>query len=57
MVALAAGVLVPLAGVTVPGAAFLFDGAWFSGALTAFAVHWLLMRRDPSLTNPIEEPR
>jgi NCS1 family nucleobase:cation symporter-1 len=57
MVALAAGVLVPLAGVAAPRAAFLFDGAWFSGALTAFATYWLLMRRDPSLPNPIEEPR
>ena len=55
--ALAAGVAVPLAGVTHPTVAFLFDGAWFSGAVTAFALYWLLMRRHPSLTIPIEEPR
>jgi NCS1 family nucleobase:cation symporter-1 len=44
MVALAAGVLVALAGVVAPAARFLFDGAWFSAAIVSGVVYFLLMR-------------
>ena len=37
-----------LAGVFVPGARFLFDGAWFSAAGTSFLVYLALMRRQPA---------
>jgi nucleobase:cation symporter-1, NCS1 family len=39
-----AGALVVLSGKLIPGAAFLFEGAWFSGVLTSGAVYLLLMR-------------
>jgi NCS1 family nucleobase:cation symporter-1 len=42
MIALAAGVGTALLGAAVPALHFLFSGAWFSAALVAAAVHWLL---------------
>jgi nucleobase:cation symporter-1, NCS1 family len=45
MAALAAGALVALAGAVVPSLSFLFSGAWFSAAIVAFAVHWMLAQR------------
>jgi NCS1 family nucleobase:cation symporter-1 len=44
VVALAAGVLVALAGKLDPRVGFLFDGAWFSAAIVAFLVYAVLMR-------------
>jgi NCS1 family nucleobase:cation symporter-1 len=48
MQALAAGVTVPLLGTIAPGLGFLFDGAWFSGALASALVYLVLMRRAAS---------
>ena len=42
--ALAAGIVVALAGLTSPSLRFLFDGAWFSAAIVSFGVYWMLMR-------------
>ena len=47
MVAAAAGVLVPVAGLLFPRLSFLFQGAWFTGTLTSFLLYYLLMRRVP----------
>jgi NCS1 family nucleobase:cation symporter-1 len=47
MVALGAGVGVALLGRFVPSLSFLFSGAWFSAALTAALVHWMLSPRKP----------
>ena len=48
LIATAAGVLVPGAGLVDSRLAFLFHGAWFTGTLTASLVYYLLMRRpDP----------
>src|SRR6266516_233171 len=44
MAALAAGILVALAGTLHPGLRFLFDGAWFSAGGVAFGLYWVLMR-------------
>lgn len=44
VVALAAGVLVALAGLAHPSLRFLFNGAWFSAAIVSFGVYWVLMR-------------
>jgi NCS1 family nucleobase:cation symporter-1 len=44
LIALAAGVLVALGGVLHPALRFLFDGAWFSAALVAGGLYWILMR-------------
>ncbi len=44
--ALTTGILCALAGALHPALRFLFDGAWFSAALMAFGVYWVLMRRD-----------
>ena len=44
VIALAAGVGVALVGLIAPGLRFLFDGAWFSATLVAFAVYYALMR-------------
>ena len=46
--ALAAGVLVALAGRLHPSLRFLFDGAWFSATLVSFAVYAALMRAAPA---------
>ena len=46
IVALVAGILVALAGKLDPRLGFLFSGAWFSGALVAFAVYAVLMRDE-----------
>ncbi|MFQ5747642.1 MAG: NCS1 family nucleobase:cation symporter-1 [Gemmatimonadota bacterium] len=49
MAALGAGIGTALLGKIVPGAAFLFDGAWFSAALVSFGLYALLMRgRGPA---------
>jgi NCS1 family nucleobase:cation symporter-1 len=50
MLALAAGILVALAGTVVPALGFLFDGAWFSAAFVSGLVYFYLMRyrADPS---------
>lgn len=48
MAALAAGIGVALAGTLSPRLAFLFDGAWFSATLVAFATYALLMRTAPA---------
>jgi nucleobase:cation symporter-1, NCS1 family len=46
MVALAAGILVALAGTIVPALRFLFDGAWFSAAFVSGVLYLALMRGD-----------
>jgi NCS1 family nucleobase:cation symporter-1 len=43
MVALAAGILVALAGTLHPSLAFLFNGSWFSASIVSFVLYWLLM--------------
>ena len=42
--ALAAGILVALAGLAHARLRFLFDGAWFSATAMSFVVYWFLMR-------------
>lgn len=44
ILALAAGVLVAVTGLIVPGLKFLFDGAWFSATLVSFVTYYALMR-------------
>ncbi|HSH74341.1 MAG TPA: NCS1 family nucleobase:cation symporter-1 [Longimicrobiales bacterium] len=44
VVALGAGVMVALLGLAHPAIAFLFNGAWFSGALVSSVLYYLLMR-------------
>jgi len=46
VLALAAGVLAALAGLAHPAVRFLFDGAWFSAALVAGGLYWLLMKSE-----------
>ena len=48
VVALVAGIVVALAGLTHPGLRFLFDEAWFSATIVSFGVYWWLMRREAS---------
>ena len=48
MTALAAGILVALAGKLHPALTFLFNGAWFSAAGVAFVVYLMLMKRQPA---------
>ena len=48
LIALAAGVLVALAGLLHPSLAFLFNGAWFSAAAVSFLLYYLLMRASPA---------
>jgi NCS1 family nucleobase:cation symporter-1 len=45
LIALAAGILVALAGTFTPTLRFLFDGAWFSAAIVSFALYWMLTKR------------
>jgi NCS1 family nucleobase:cation symporter-1 len=45
MKALAAGILVALAGKLHPALAFLFNGAWFTATAVAFVVYWRLMKQ------------
>ena len=45
VVALLAGIVAALAGLTHPSLRLLFDGAWFSAAGVSFGVYWMLMRR------------
>jgi len=54
LAALAAGVLVALVGTLDPRLRFLFDGAWFSGAIVSFGLYWMLMRRQSSIWRPPE---
>lgn len=55
LVALVAGVLVALTGTLHPALAFLFRGAWFTAAIVAFTLYYLLMRAAPyPLTVPSE---
>ncbi|MEE8146967.1 MAG: NCS1 family nucleobase:cation symporter-1 [Longimicrobiales bacterium] len=44
VVATFTGIAVALVGTLHPGLAFLFNGAWFSAAIVAFLVYFLLMR-------------
>jgi nucleobase:cation symporter-1, NCS1 family len=54
MIALAAGILVALAGLASPGLRFLFDGAWFSAAIVSGVVYVALMRgRVGSADRPV----
>ncbi|HEX9895013.1 MAG TPA: cytosine permease, partial [Gemmatimonadales bacterium] len=53
--ALAAGVLVALAGTLHPSLAFLFRGAWFSATAVSFVVYYLLMRAEPAPVTVSEE--
>jgi NCS1 family nucleobase:cation symporter-1 len=46
MIALAAGILVALAGLAAPALRPLFDGAWFSAAIVSAVVYRALMRRE-----------
>jgi len=46
VVATVAGIAVALVGTLHPSLAFLFDGAWFSAAIVAFILYYLLMRGD-----------
>ncbi|MDH5760687.1 MAG: NCS1 family nucleobase:cation symporter-1 [Gemmatimonadota bacterium] len=45
MVAVAAGILVALAGTLHPSLTFLFNGAWFSAALVSFVIYYSMMRK------------
>jgi NCS1 family nucleobase:cation symporter-1 len=45
MIALGAGIGVALLGKAVPALSFLFSGAWFSAAITAAFIHWMLARK------------
>jgi NCS1 family nucleobase:cation symporter-1 len=45
LIALAAGILVALAGMFTPTLRFLFDGAWFSAAIVSFALYWMLTKQ------------
>ena len=57
MIALLAGILVALAGTLTPALSFLFSGAWFSAALVAAGVYYMLMRRatrDPPAAEETE---
>lgn len=47
LIALAAGILVALAGMVDPRLRFLFDGAWFSAAAVSFVTYAVLMWRRP----------
>jgi nucleobase:cation symporter-1, NCS1 family len=44
MIATAVGIGVALLGLLHPSLAFLFNGAWFSAALAAMIVYWILMK-------------
>jgi NCS1 family nucleobase:cation symporter-1 len=54
--ALAAGVAVALAGLVHPALSFLFQGAWFSAALVAAGLYYLLMRAGATPTRGEESP-
>ena len=45
MIALVAGLAVATVGLLVPALRFLFDGAWFSAAIVAGVLYWMLMKR------------
>ncbi len=53
MAALAAGIAVALSGKLVPALHFLFDGAWFSAAITSFVIYLFLMRRPFATEHPV----
>ena len=46
VVATFTGIAVALAGTLHPSLAFLFNGAWFSAAIVAFLIYFLLMRSE-----------
>ena len=46
VVATFTGIAVALVGTLHPSLAFLFNGAWFSAAIVAFLIYFLLMRRE-----------
>ncbi|RMH95874.1 MAG: nitrate reductase [Calditrichaeota bacterium] len=46
LIALAAGIAVALMGKLHPNLAFLFNGAWFSGAIVSFGVYYLLTGKE-----------
>ncbi|MDX1384524.1 MAG: NCS1 family nucleobase:cation symporter-1 [Thermoanaerobaculia bacterium] len=48
MVATGVGIALPLVGRLVPALAFLFSGAWFSGAIAALVIYYVLMKRGGS---------
>ena len=56
LVATAAGIVVALAGLVVPGWRLLFDGAWFSAAIASAVVYLALMRRQ-SAARPLSGER
>jgi NCS1 family nucleobase:cation symporter-1 len=57
LVALAAGIVVALAGTLHPSLAFLFRGAWFSAAAVAFALYYALMRgEEKGVRRDVYEP-
>jgi len=45
MIAMVAGLAVATVGLIVPALRFLFDGAWFSAAIVAGVLYWMLMKR------------
>ncbi|GMR13800.1 MAG: NCS1 family nucleobase:cation symporter-1 [Gemmatimonadota bacterium] len=53
VVATVAGIAVALVGTLHPSVAFLFNGAWFSAAIVAFLLYFILMRGD---TKPGDSP-
>ncbi len=50
MAALAAGILVALAGKLHPALAFLFNGAWFSATVVSFCVYLIMMEKQKPTT-------
>ena len=46
LIATGAGILVALLGKAHPALAFLFNGAWFSAAISAFVIYYLMMKED-----------
>lgn len=49
-----AGIVVALMGLAVPALGFLFGGSWFSAAVVAFAVYYLLMRGIPPVLDRVK---
>jgi NCS1 family nucleobase:cation symporter-1 len=48
LIAMAAGLAVAGVGLLVPALRYLFDGAWFSAAIVAGVLYWMLMKRGAS---------
>jgi NCS1 family nucleobase:cation symporter-1 len=53
IVAMLGGILTALAGTLHPAVGFLFDGAWFSGAVVSFLMYLFLMRRHTLAPAPV----